>query len=40
VFQILNIYIKNVAEIKTKDIMSYISQQTPLTGILNITGSG
>jgi hypothetical protein len=39
VFKTLNIYISNVPEIKTND-MSYISQQTPHTGILNITGSG
>jgi hypothetical protein len=38
-FQILNIYITNVPEIKTNYIMSYISQQIPHTGILNITGS-
>jgi hypothetical protein len=39
VLQILNICITNVPEIKTNYIMSYISQQVPYTGILNITGS-
>jgi hypothetical protein len=38
-FQILNIYVTNVPEIKTNYIMEYISLQIPHTGILNITGS-